>query len=270
MKSGIYRILNTINGKQYIGSSSNLIKRKSAHFRNLRLETHVNEHLQNAFDKYGKQAFVFEILLECSEENLITEEQRFIDNTVLQNGWENLYNICPRADRTKVAEETKIKIAIANSGENNPMFGKTGENNPNFGKPMSEETRQKMKENHADVSGENNPNFGNHALAGENNPMFGRTQSEETREKIRQKAIGRKLSEKTKKKIAIANSGENNPMFGRTGENHSSAKLTNSQAEEIRAMVKNGMKQIDIAKKFDVTRGTINNIVNNKTYKQKS
>ena len=41
---------------------------------------------------------------------------------------------------------------IDQSGENNPMFGKTGKNNPNYGKKRSEETKKKM-------SGENHPNW---------------------------------------------------------------------------------------------------------------
>lgn len=44
------------------------------------------------------------------------------------------------------------------------------------------EYRQRMKENHPSVKGENNP-------------MFGKHHTEETKEKIRQKALGRKVSE---------------------------------------------------------------------------
>lgn len=59
-----------------------------------------------------------------------------------------------------ITEETKRKISLAMSGENNPMFGKkhtegalikmrghdqSGENNGMFGKKHSEETKEKMK-----------------------------------------------------------------------------------------------------------------------------
>jgi HNH endonuclease/NUMOD3 motif-containing protein len=71
---------------------------------------------------------------------------------------------------------------------------------------VKDETRQKMSDNHADVSGENNPMFGkkhtestritmseNHAdVSGENNPMFGLTRSEETKAKIRAGRAGKK------------------------------------------------------------------------------
>ena len=217
-KSGIYRILNTVNGKQYIGSSKDLDSRKNKHFNRLNRNDHENEHLQRAFNIYGEQAFLFEILLECSEGDLIQEEQQFIDEAVAQNGRENLYNICPTADRRIIAEETRKKISIANSGRH-----------------PSEETKKKQSL----------------ANSGENHPNFGEPRSEET-----------------KKKLSIINFGENNPMFGKIGENSPGSKLTNSQAEEIRLMVKNGIKQIDLAKKFEVCNATISKIVNNKTYKQ--
>ena len=59
---GIYKILNTINGKFYIGSSVNLRKRLYEHFRELELGIHTNKHLQNAWIKYGKQGFKFQVI----------------------------------------------------------------------------------------------------------------------------------------------------------------------------------------------------------------
>ena len=57
IQCGIYRILNTINNKFYIGSSVNLRKRLYEHRRLLRLGKHENYHLQNAFTKYGEENF---------------------------------------------------------------------------------------------------------------------------------------------------------------------------------------------------------------------
>lgn len=62
IQCGIYRILNTINNKFYIGSSVNLRKRLYEHRRLLRLGKHENYHLQNAFTKYGEENFKFEII----------------------------------------------------------------------------------------------------------------------------------------------------------------------------------------------------------------
>ena len=45
MKSGIYIIRNTVNGKIYIGSAVNLEKRLYEHFWALRKNKHINKYL---------------------------------------------------------------------------------------------------------------------------------------------------------------------------------------------------------------------------------
>ncbi len=60
--TGIYSILNTANGKRYIGQSVNLSRRKSYHFNALRQNRHKNAHLQTAFNRYGSNNFVWSVL----------------------------------------------------------------------------------------------------------------------------------------------------------------------------------------------------------------
>lgn len=62
--SGIYIILNTKNGKVYIGQTGNFNVRKAMHFSQLRNQRHCNFKLQSAFNKYGESNFNFEILQE--------------------------------------------------------------------------------------------------------------------------------------------------------------------------------------------------------------
>ena len=57
MKSGIYKIINNINNDFYIGSAKDLDKRKASHFYNLKTNRHINNHLQNAVNKYGIENF---------------------------------------------------------------------------------------------------------------------------------------------------------------------------------------------------------------------
>lgn len=71
MKSGIYQIRNINNNKLYIGSAVNLIKRKNGHFSALFKNKHENNKLQNAYNKYGKETFIFEILEYCEVIDLI-------------------------------------------------------------------------------------------------------------------------------------------------------------------------------------------------------
>ena len=50
--------------KKYIGKTMVGFKvRKYRHIRELRLNTHVNNHLQNAWNKYGEENFDFSIVL---------------------------------------------------------------------------------------------------------------------------------------------------------------------------------------------------------------
>ena len=53
-KGGIYKILNKINGRVYIGSSKKLEKRLNRHKYELKKGVHHNKFLQNDFNKLGK------------------------------------------------------------------------------------------------------------------------------------------------------------------------------------------------------------------------
>lgn len=57
------------------------------------------------------------------------------------------------------------------------------------------------------------------AKSGEKNSFYGKTHTEETREKIRQQHLGTHASEETKQKFSEMRKGENNPMYGKRGEN---------------------------------------------------
>lgn len=79
-KSGIYCILNLVNQKKYIGSSKNLQERLINHKCQLLKNKHGNKILQNSWNKYYKDNFVYIILEYCEKEKLIEREQFYIDN----------------------------------------------------------------------------------------------------------------------------------------------------------------------------------------------
>ncbi|MBC8548943.1 MAG: GIY-YIG nuclease family protein [Candidatus Brocadiales bacterium] len=92
MNSGVYQIRNLCNDKVYVGSSKDLTKRKREHFRMLRNGTHSNSHLQNSYNKYGRENFEFSIMEKTA--NLLEVEQSYLDTI------NNKYNICTIAGST--------------------------------------------------------------------------------------------------------------------------------------------------------------------------
>lgn len=113
---GIYRIVNTINGKEYIGSSKNLYKREKKHMHYLAKNKHDNKYLQNAYNLHGHEAFLFEIIEECSEDELILKEQAQINT----RDFEQLYNLRKVAHSNlglKLSPETLQKMSDVKKGK---------------------------------------------------------------------------------------------------------------------------------------------------------
>lgn len=117
-KTGVYRIRNLINDKKYVGSAgSSFSQRWKDHRRHLRKGTHHSAYLQNSWNKYGEDAFVFEIIERTAPEHAVAVEQTFIDfwkATDPQYG----YNVCPTAGSRlgyKQSQDMKDKIAAANN-----------------------------------------------------------------------------------------------------------------------------------------------------------
>lgn len=60
---GIYKIVNLINNKVYVGQTKEKFQRRFwLHRWQLRKRKHDNKHLQNAWNKYGEDNFIFEII----------------------------------------------------------------------------------------------------------------------------------------------------------------------------------------------------------------
>lgn len=79
--SGIYCILNTTNGKFYIGSTVKFQGRFNEHFAALKRNDHHSIKLQNSFNKHGEEIFEFHILktIPRDRKNLLKEEQKYLD-----------------------------------------------------------------------------------------------------------------------------------------------------------------------------------------------
>lgn len=114
-KGTIYGILNLENFKIYIGQSKSYRSRKWNHTSNLRTGRHKNTHLQNAWNKYGADKFIFVILEnDISIEELTKRELYWIDKKGSLNR-EKGYNLAiPNIDCVhKHSEESKEKVRIS-------------------------------------------------------------------------------------------------------------------------------------------------------------
>lgn len=148
MSKGIYKITNIVNNKIYVGSSNDLSYRKSMHFSGLKCNKHFNQHLQNSYNKHGKDSFVFEIIEECQDcenikELLLSREQYYFDTLLPQ------YNILSTAGSTLGfihSEETKLKISNTTKGVKKSKEHCEAMKGCQIGKIVSEETKQKLKD----------------------------------------------------------------------------------------------------------------------------
>jgi hypothetical protein len=79
LPAATYSITNTINGKVYIGQSTQYSRRWTTHKRNLRKNTHPNKRIQQDWNEYGEDAFVFEVIEELppdTSSELLLEKER--------------------------------------------------------------------------------------------------------------------------------------------------------------------------------------------------
>jgi group I intron endonuclease len=121
--SGIYAIVNLVNGKRYYGCASYLRKRRNVHWSLLRRGKHGNEHLQRAFNKYGEQNFEFTVIELVPVEKLLKTEQRYLDQN---NGGYNIAIVAGASNRgRKHSAEHVANMKAALKGRVSPMKGKT-------------------------------------------------------------------------------------------------------------------------------------------------
>lgn len=75
--SCIYKIVNTVNGKSYIGSTVDFDKRVNTHKNELKRNNHINPYLQNSYNKYG-DVFRYIIFRYCDAKDLHKLEKHYI------------------------------------------------------------------------------------------------------------------------------------------------------------------------------------------------
>jgi group I intron endonuclease len=151
-----------MTGNRYIGSSNNIEVRIKIHSHKLEKNNH-NRYLQRAYNKYGEDNFVYDILVICDEDMLYMYEQRFLDYcrpkyNVSKDVFAPMRGVKPsKKCRQKVAEYNRTHIWSQDSRNKVSVFMKgnqyaKGHAPWNKGLSgcysMSEETKKKMSASH--------------------------------------------------------------------------------------------------------------------------
>lgn len=189
----IYRITNMANGKYYIGSAESFARREWQHKYALRRNEHKNPRLQAAWNKYGEEMFVFEVIEEVApERNAFDIENTYLIRVV---GQVDCYNINTDAVgmRTGIPHtaETKAKLSASRKGK------AAGKEHYRYGKTVSAEVRQKIgdaqrgkpKKEGRKVSEEGRAKIQAAAAAGHYSHWIGKTHTEEAKQKMRKKVL---------------------------------------------------------------------------------
>lgn len=187
--SGIYRILNIVNNKQYIGSAVHIRKRWKTHIHDLLLNKHHNIFLQKEWNQYGKEVFQFKMICLCKKEELLLKEQEMMD---LHQSYNRVYgyNICPTAGNClgkKLSDQAKRNISEGHKGIRFTEEHKQKLRESNVGQTRSLEARIKMSKSQKEIA-----------------IWKDHTSSEETRQKISKANTGKIRSEETKEILSKA------------------------------------------------------------------
>jgi hypothetical protein len=187
----VYLITNKVNGKRYVGQTVQTLKERWSKHCHV---THANEGMPivKAIQKYGKESFEKKVLAKCNSiEEMNYRESYYIE--LLDTRTPNGYNVLSGGGNSLHTEESKKKIAIA----------QTGEKNHNFGKKASLETRIKMSKGHMGLRrSEEVKRACSERVTGEKHPMFGKHHTEESARKISKSLMGRIFSPESIEKMS--------------------------------------------------------------------
>ena len=272
----IYKTTNLINGKIYIGQHKSQVFDRDYHG--------SGKLIRRAFEKYGIENFKTELLKWCETRSDINTNEKIYIHIYHSDDLEVGYNISKGGDggdtfsgltddeKERRREKMKLSMSgriVINNGEIEKYvkqtelqkyldngFVKGHLHTPERDKIRSEAKKKFYREH---------PDFRNDGMFKKGSSGFTSCHTEETKEKIRQKLIGTKQSEETRKlksqllKERYA-SGWQNPMKGRTPWNKG-RKMTPAELKhhsEVRKGQIPWNKGLKSSKRNWVTDGVIN------------
>lgn len=183
---GVYKITHIASGKSYIGISKNIERRWTQH------RSWVNtgkrkSAIYAALQKYGIDAFSWQIIEQCQPDQLEIREQHWI---AVFDTFRNGYNLTAGGEYNKeLSDESRKRMSESHKGKKQSQDLiekriKRGEEHYRFGKIISNETKRKISEK-----------------------LTGLKQSDETKAKRSKSLTGRKMPPEAVEKSRIARTG---------------------------------------------------------------
>lgn len=178
---GIYQIVNLVNGKVYIGQTIERFQRRYWHHNwCLNSNKHFNKYLQNAWNKYGKDAFEFRVVHTLQPNEDINEFEKYYIEQFNATNQQYGYNLQDGGQPEQLCRFT--------TPESRKLVGEKNRQHM-LGRKLSEETKAKMR-----------------ASSRHQGP------GEKGRQKISQYMSNRIVSDETRQKLREANTGSNSPV----------------------------------------------------------
>ena len=142
-KAFVYRWINKLNGKEYLGSTSSAKRRLNTYY-DLKTLGEVNMPIYNAILKHGHENFIFEIIEYCLSEDTIKREQYYLDNFDFE------YNVLVKARSLAGYKHTAETLAKFKGRQNLLGFKHLAETvemlrEINKGKVHTEEAKEVMR-----------------------------------------------------------------------------------------------------------------------------
>jgi group I intron endonuclease len=219
VESGIYVIRCLVDDKIYIGCTVNLSKRWGQHKWCLKNNKHRSCRLQRAWNEYGSDKFVWEILEYVYNVDVLGEvEDYWIARYKSNDCW---FGFNSKLAHGRQSEEVRKKIGDAHRGKKISEEARRKSSETQRGRKLSAEQRKKLSEGQRKRKPPSEETRKKLREA-----KLGKKFSEEHKQKISQARLGTKHSEETKRKVSEANRGkklseEHKKKFTHRGRKHS-------------------------------------------------
>jgi group I intron endonuclease len=168
---GIYKITSP-TGRVYVGQSIDILRRFKS-YKKYPCPEQIKLH--HSFLKYGVEAHAFEVLQECSIEDL-NERERY---------WQDYYNVITHGLNCKLTGTADARVVFSGATLLKMSKNMTGPLNRMYGRPLDPHPMQ--------------------GRTGSLSPIYGRKHTAETKKLQSEKAQGRPVPESAKEKISAAN-----------------------------------------------------------------